>query len=410
MRDARRRRSAVPPPLAVPLVLALAFGCRDTPELFDAPELEPLGPPPFQLTYDVGRDLSPTWSASGDSVIYVTEELRVTDGGTFRIGRPLRVIAREGGVATKVFPNLQPSDHETVALDFAVQSSDGRVAAFTLLPLLDPQLCGETIATCDPPVDSATAADPLPRLNHGLIRLREPAASNGPNGDVQRSVDFPGRTFDTSEHPQGLDGLWRVDVYPFQRWFKMTGRIPDRISWSPDGAELVFSDGTALQIWNPDTGETTPIPGTEDGVNPAWSPNRRWIAFERFERGPLAETTCTHRAATESPDPGPVVCVEQHRSWPLVSHALALIHPDGSGLRLLPDGTRPAWAGDGGRVYYEVQGRIWSVALDGTDARPVPNTENGFMPAPSPDGTQLAFARSDPGSTRSDIWIVSLEP
>lgn len=399
------------------LLLGLAASCRDAPELLEPPELAPLGPAPYRLTYDPGRDVSPTWSASGDSILYVTEDLvppvpLSTIQDTLRLGRPLRVIHREGGVASKVFPALQPSNSGTVALDFAVQSSDGRVAAFTLLPLLEPALCGSTVAVCDPPVDPSVAGEAPPRLSLGRLRVREPSAVTAPADDPQMTIAFPGRSFDTSEHPLGLSGLWRVDAHPFQRRFNATRRAPTRVSWAPEGDRLVFSDGVSLRIWDPDTGAISAIAGSADGVNPAWSPNGRWIAFERFERGTLTESTCEHHQAPLPPDtvPGPVICVEQRRSWPLLTQTVALIRPDGSGLRLLPEGSRPAWAADSRRVYYEAQGRIWSVAVDGSDAVPVPDTQNGFMPAPSPDGTQLAFAKIDPFTARSDIWIVSVEP
>lgn len=415
---ARDRQGANAKAVAIgALLVGLAASCRDAPELLEPAELPPLGPAPYRLTYDPGRDISPTWSASGDSVIYVTEDLLPPPPppalqDSLRFGRPLRIVHRAGGVASKVFPNLQTSNTGTVALDFAAQSSDGRVAAFTLLPLLDPSLCGNTVAECDPPLDPAVAGEALPRLNEGLLRVREPNAATAPVDDAQMIVEFPGRSFDPSEQPLGLAGLWRVDVHPFQRRFNANRRAPTRVSWAPEGDRLVYSDGVSLWIWNPDTGTKSAIPGSEDGVNPAWSPDGQWVAFERFERGALAESRCAHHQAPIPPDPdfGPVICVEQRRSWPLLQQTLALIRPDGSGLRSLPEGSRPAWSGDGSRIYYEALGRIWSVAADGSDARPVPDTENGFMPAPSPDGTQLAFARIDPFTARSDIWIVGLEP
>lgn len=390
------------------VALASAGSCRDAPDLFDPPGLEPLGPAPYQLTYDPLREVSPAWSASGDSVIYSTERLvppAVTGPmETVRIGRPLKVIHREGGTAQKVFPRLQPAEDGTIPIEHAAQSADGRVAAFTLLPPLPRLLCQslDAVVTCTP----AMEAEVPPRLHRGLLRVREPNAATEPAHDPLIEVEFPGRTFDTSQNPDGLDGVWQVEVHPFQRQYNADRRAPDRISWSPDGDRVVFSDGVSLRIWNPSTGDVAPIPGGEDGVNPAWSPTGEWIAFERYARGVQEDTVCEYRQGDEV---GPLLCLEQRRTWPTLGRAIALVHPDGGEPRILTEGSRPAW-GTGGRVYYERGRQIWSVSVDGGDAAPVPSTAEGFQPAVSPDGRWLAFARLDTLNSTSDIWIVELEP
>ncbi|MFW6088270.1 MAG: hypothetical protein ACODAB_00870 [Gemmatimonadota bacterium] len=387
--------------------LALAAACRDAPELLEPPELEPLGPAPYQLTYDPGREVAPAWSASGDSVIYATERLLApgsTGSDTIRIGRPLKVIHREGGTARHVFPQLQPSADGTTPIDHAAQSADGRVVAFTLLPPLPPLLCEslDVVVTCVPTV----AADAPPRLDQGLLRVREPNAATTPAADPQLEVTFPGRSFDTSQNPEGLDGVWQVEVHPFQRQFNLDRRAPDRISWSPEGDRVVFSDGISLRVWNPSTGDVTPIPGGEDGVNPAWSPSGNWIAFERYDRGVQQDAVCEHRLGDET---GPLLCLEQRRTWPTLGRAIALVPPDGGDPRILTEGSRPAW-GPGERIYYERGRQIWSVGVDGEDAAPVPSTAGGLEPAVSPDGRWLAFARVDTLTASSDIWIAELEP
>ncbi|MDX6625006.1 MAG: TolB protein [Solirubrobacterales bacterium] len=64
-----------------------------------------------------------------------------------------------------------------------------------------------------------------------------------------------------------------------------------------------------------------------------------------------------------------------------------------------PFGT-PSWAADGGLIAFTgfdgnaLKDRIYVVAPDGTNLRPLPRTQNGSDPVLSPDGHLLAFTRS----------------
>lgn len=423
-----RERRCLSGSLTWVLVVAAVVGaCRDAPELHEPAELPPLGPAPYRLTFDPGRDIAPSWNVNGDTVFYISEELQTVpqiavlpeppsgDGlirtdtlillDTLRRSAVVRALPREGGIAARLMPVLQ-APGTSVPVAYAARSSAGPAALVTLLPIFDRRLCA-ALSPCDQDLQTATA----PRLNAALIRVREPGSSPPVDEDDVLTVEFAGRTFDNSEHPDDLDGLWRVDRHPFQEHYTETGRAPLRVSWAPDGQRLVFSDGLGLKIWNPGTGEITAVPGSEDGVDPAWSPTGEWIVFERAERGGLTEETCEHRMVPGVPSPelGPVICVERRRSWTIPSRSLALIRPSGGEPRLLPPGSRPTWGPNGARVYYEGEDGIWSVNVDGEGAAPVPGTTGGSHPAVSPDGRWMAFARIDPATAMSDIWIAELE-
>lgn len=373
--------------LAAGLGLAI-FACRDAPALFDPVERPPLGPTPYQLTFSADRESAPTWSADGDTVLYLVQS--VTDE-TMRAARLARKIPADGGTSELALPLLQTITGG-VSVERVAASSTGLLATFVLLPLHG-KICGPAFALCQDVVGSA------PELDRAVVGVHDPSSRGVRQAEF--AIDYPGRRFDTSDPPPGVTGVHIVEAFPFQRLFSEDRRIPSRVSWAPEGERLVVSDGVGLIIWTPGSGEAFRIPGSEDGINPAWSPAGDWIAFERLERGTARQIECRHRVLDT------VQCIERRTEYAFPRRSLAIVRPGGSLLRLLPEGTLPAWSPDGRRVYYESEGSIWSVGLDGVGAAVVPNTENSFEPAASPDGERLAVTRRDPVTGSDDIWVVA---
>ena len=152
--------------------------------------------------------------------------------------------------------------------------------------------------------------------------------------------------------------------------------IDEYPTWSPDGAQIAFHctmggvnpngtgdfeicvinrDGTDLQ-------RITDTPG--ENTQPTWSPDGQWIAFESNRLGWPSLPTVT-------PDGYDHESFGDEDVW--------MMRPDGSQQHNVTsnpheDDSFPAWSPDGSSIVFSRYGQLHTIAVDGAEHRPVPNS------------------------------------
>lgn len=392
-----RRPSTSWAPTALAALPLLLVGCRDSVDPFipdDRPGVATGSS--WRLTYSPVDDRAPSWGHSGDTLFYH----RPGTGALPPSPGVLVAVPFRGGEARPALPAVQTPGGVRRRLAAPALSPDGaRIAFAELSSAYDRNPCGsgDTPPTCSPLSWTST----VPMIRKVVLRARVRGSTGPPEDDPGVDVDFDGRRFDRTRAPEGVTGTHVIEVHPFHTVWREEGTPFHRTSWSPDGSRIVFSDGLRLHLWTPGEGGAAPVPGTDDGVSPAWSPDGGWIAFTRLERLDSRFTRC------EVVIFGFPVCAEEQTVWEIGRRTLTLVSADGSRLRALGPGQEPAWGPDGATLYYRREGRLWRVRADGTGAGAIPGTDGGRDPAVSPDGRHLAFARQMPDG-QHDLFVVRI--
>jgi len=144
----------------------------------------------------------------------------------------------------------------------------------------------------------------------------------------------------------------RIDLYGMSR------------GSSTSGAPLVYESG-GLEALDVDSGRVRVL--APSGKSCAWSPDGRWIAFDR------------------TPDRGSAGCATE----------LWIIPSAGGRPRFLAGGAWPVWAGHAGQVFYQSGGGVHSIEIDDPlgQSEPILSCRPYF--AVSPDGKYLAHSEAD---------------
>ena len=161
-----------------------------------------------------------------------------------------------------------------------------------------------------------------------------------------------------------------------------------RLSWSPDGSQLVVARDGSLFIVNVDRRRfrrlTSCGPASCSDADPSWAPRGGRIVFVR-------------------------------------NGSIHSVRTDGSDLRMLTNlpgySARPVWSPDGSRIAFETSGvgdKVYAMAADGSKLTLLssgPSPSGPGRPLWSPDGTQIVFFSTPgtPGAFTAEVWVIKAD-
>jgi len=188
-------------------------------------------------------------------------------------------------------------------------------------------------------------------------------------------------------------------------------------SWSPDGRKIVHDVAGGgrndLSITDVKTHASTPLPGGEGGNDAVWSPNGKWILFDRRWNNDLNLYILPPTGGT----PRLVASNAVNGDWSPNSQRLVFERDGGlwtASIRggyekkIANAGYTPAWSPNGMWIAYDLDGDLWKVRVNAAGARlgyPIRltrSTANEGGVTWSPDSRLIAFSSDLSGDY--DIW------
>jgi Tol biopolymer transport system component len=233
-----------------------------------------------------------------------------------------------------------------------------------------------------------TAIDPVTGAQSTIASI----SAHGQVSDLAYSADGARLAYLLGSAETGGGEVWVLDTKTLRTHLLTTCRCAklSHLSWSPDGSQLAFVDGSQLYLIGADgtkRTQLTHLPTGQSATQPTWSPDGIRIAFKTQSR-------------------------------------IDVIRTDGSGLAvLLTDANEPwdpAWSPDGSRIAYVLDPvsshgfdyQLWLMDSDGSHRIQIFVSPGCCVtawggPAWSPDATQIAVvAYPIPGWY---LWVVNAD-
>jgi TolB protein len=208
--------------------------------------------------------------------------------------------------------------------------------------------------------------------------------ASDPTSGADASISPDGTMFATSSRRDGHQNIWLYDIAA-THWRKLTegDAYDSEPSWSPDGSRIAFASmrGGNKAIWTvrvADGALTRVTTERADVDYPAWSPDGSSIVYTS---GPW-KARSFKTIASAGGDPRNV-------SKTPGDQGACKFYPDGHSLIC--------------HTYENNRGNVIRLSLDGAVLDHLTNGALDYKPSVSPDGSEVAFSRTEDGT--SVIWL-----